>query len=224
MVRQALRRLAIGALAVVVPIGAYLAAAVAGTLVTSGDDRGDGSVTIHVVSNGFHSDFVLPTRAPGTYDALPIAACDFPGALEAADYLIVGWGSETAYLNVPDLADLTPAIAARSLAFDRSVMHVQPYSGPVDGPGIYRLEIGADRYARLLAFIADTFALDDHARAAVIPGRTYGFGDIFYRAKPRFSFLYTCNAWTGEALRRAGVPVGVWTVFPQSLEWGLDRM
>jgi uncharacterized protein (TIGR02117 family) len=65
-----------------------------------------------------------------------------------------------------------------------------------------------DDYRRLAAFI----------RASVRPGgghqHGYGPGDAFYDATGHYDAITTCNAWTGAALRAAGVRVGVWTPFP----------
>ena len=34
--------------------------------------------------------------------------------------------------------------------------------------------------------------------------------------------FYTCNSWTGRALREAGVETGLWTPLSQSIMWRLD--
>lgn len=208
---------------------AYLAAAAVGTVWSSGGPAraaaaADDSVTIQVLSNGFHSDLVLPIEAGRPTAGLPISPDDLPGGLQGARYLIVGWGSQTAYTSLLALSDLTVEIAVKSLLFDRSVMHVQPYDRPLAGRGVYQLNLLPEQYARLIAFVAETFAVDDAGRAELIPDITQGFGDVFYRARPRFSLFYGCNAWTGQALREAGVPFGLWTPFAQSVEWNMERL
>ena len=59
-----------------------------------------------------------------------------------------------------------------------------------------------DQYRRLVAFIRARFRLD--ARAAGrsrCSGRGYGDWDMFYEANGGYSFVLTCNEWTGRALR-----------------------
>jgi hypothetical protein len=53
-------------------------------------------------------------------------------------------------------------------------------------------------------------------------GRGYGPDDIFYEANGGYSFILTCNEWTGRALRQAGVRTGLWTPLNQSIMWRLD--
>lgn len=205
----------------------YLAAAVIGTVWTTGGSAiaaAGGSHTLYVLSNGFHSDIALPVEAGQPPAGLPVAPEDLPGELTDTHYLIVGWGSETAYTSLPALSDLTARIAFKALLFDRSVMHVLPYSGAFHGDGVYRLELDDAQYRRLLGFVSNTFSTSEDNRAELLDGITQGFGDVFYRANPRFSLFYGCNAWTGEALRQAGVDVGRWTPFAQSIEWNIGRI
>lgn len=205
----------------------YLAAAVIGTVWTDGGKANAGSAgsnTIYVLSNGFHSDLALPVNGGQPPAALPVLAGELPGGLNDTRYLIVGWGSQTAYTSLLALSDLTAAIAFKALLFDRSVMHVLPYSGEFGGEGVYRLELNDMQYRELVEFISNTFSTDRDGRAELLAGITQGFGDVFYRARPRFSMFYGCNAWTGEALRQAGVPVGRWTPFAQSIEWNMSRI
>ena len=60
----------------------------------------------------------------------------------------------------------------------------------------------------LVAYIAATFATGGSA----LPG--YAANDAFYPGTGRYDAIHTCNAWTGDALRHAGVRIGAWTPFP----------
>ena len=45
---------------------------------------------------------------------------------------------------------------------------------------------------------------------------------MFYEGDGSFSMFFNCNDWTGRALRAAGVRMGLWTPFEQSMMWRLD--
>jgi len=179
---------------------------------------GQDAIRIYVFSNGFHSDIVLPDGGGETLSRLGLSATDFPVDAQSVRYWAVGWGSRTAYTSLRRVADLTPGIIARALAFDESVMHVQPLGDITGGEGAYALDLASGDYDRLIAAIRRSFA--DNTQPIV--GITQGFGDRFYHAKGRFSAIRGCNVWTGRRLREAGVGVGLWTVFAQSLEFGLS--
>ena len=193
--------------AIPVPVGSRAAA------------DGQDSVRIYVFSNGFHSDIVLPHRDGETLSRLDLAATDFPVDVRRVRHWAVGWGSRTAYTSLRRVVDLTPGIVVRALAFDRSVMHVQPFGEITGGEGAYAFDISPADYDRLIAGIRRSFTDDTQPIADI----TQGFGDRFYHAKGRFSAIKGCNVWTGRRLREAGVGVGMWTVFAQSLEFGLAR-
>ncbi len=122
------------------------------------------------------------------------------------------------------LSDLSIGIITRALAFDETVVHVLPFTAPPTGAGVYRIELNDRQYRRLVAFISNSFATDAQGDPDLLTGVTQGFGDVFYRARGRFSPFYGCNAWTGHALRQAGVEVGIWTPFAQSIEWNMSRL
>lgn len=205
----------------------YLAAAVAGTVWTApGDTPPPASdlKTVYVLSNGFHSDIALPVVDGRPPAGIPVQNSDLPHGLETARYLIIGWGAQTAYTSLLALSDLSAGIIVRSLAFDRSVIHVLPAYGVPYGAGVYRIDLDDDQYERLVRFIGASFKTDGNGDAELLAGVTQGFGDVFYRANGRFNPLYGCNVWTGRALRQAGVPVGYWTPFAQSIEWNMNRL
>ncbi|WP_136657258.1 TIGR02117 family protein [Nitratireductor sp. XY-223] len=226
-VRRIVKAIILSVVAVLGLLAAYLTAAVAGTLWTAPRlelPDTHPSNTIYVLSNGFHSDIALPVKDGRSPVGTLVRNADFPYGIEEARYLIIGWGSQTAYTSLLALSDLTLDIVVRSLAFDQTVMHVLPTRGAPHGTGVYRVELNDAQYERLVHFIAASFRTGPDGSAELIPGVTQGFGDVFYRANGRFSPFYGCNAWTGHALRQAGVPVGYWTPFAQSIEWNMSRL
>ena len=176
------------------------------------------TVRIAVLSNGFHSDIALPATGD-TLERLGLDAADYPVAREAVSFWAVGWGSRAAYTSLVAVADLTPGLVARAVAFDETVMHVMP-TGPIAaGNGVWFVDVPRERYDALLADLRGWFA-----STAPIPGVDQGFADRFYPGAGRFTAWYGCNAWVGARLRGAGVPVGRWTPAAQSLAYGLDRL
>lgn len=224
---KAFKALLLSVAAVFVALVLYAAAAVTGTVWSVDGTPGTGAgktTTVYILSNGFHSDIAVPIADRRTLETLPVTGSELPGGLDGTQYLIIGWGSQTAYTSLLALSDLSAEIIVKALLFDRSVMHVLPVAGVPYGDGVYPLELDEKQYDRLLTFIANTFTVSDGGRAELLAGITQGFGDVFYRARPRFSAFYGCNAWTGHALREAGISFGRWTPFAQSIEWNMNRL
>lgn len=178
---------------------------------------------IYVLSNGFHSDIALPLEGGETLRALGLSGQDYPVDMDRAEYLAFGWGSRTAYASLLEVSDLSVPMVLRALAFDRTVMHVQPLGALAEEEGIFRVRLSRGQYRRLRDFIAGSFRREEGGSAVALPGLSHGFGDRFYPGRGRFSPFSTCNSWTGRALREAGVGLGLWTPLAGALEIGLRR-
>ena len=148
---------------------------------------------------------------------------DAPSPPPDHGYLAFGWGSESFYRDVPTMADMTPGVIARALFFDRTVVHVAPVSDPRRIVPERRLTffVSADGMRALEQHVLATLVIGDDGKADALAGETYGYGDVFYRAHGRYNPIRTCNQWTSEGLRLAGVAAGYWTPFSQSFTWVL---
>jgi uncharacterized protein (TIGR02117 family) len=107
---------------------------------------------------------------------------------------------------------LATVLAAATGSGD-TLVHLDHLPPPRVGPDVRSVVLRPEEYRRLAAFIRATVA----DRPARHPG--YGPYDAFYEARGRYSARRTCNAWTGEALAAAGVRVGWWTPFPETVLW-----
>jgi len=179
---------------------------------------------IAVFSSPIHTDIILPVAGVSVDWRTVFDGERAPDGLPDAGYVAIGWGSET-FREVPVMADVTPGIIARALFFDRTVMHVTPLADLAIIPQQWRviLSIPEDRLRLLEQFVLGSFEHDAAGAVSRIPGQSYGYGDAFYLARGRYWPIRTCNQWTGEGLRLAGVPVGFWTPFSQSISWVLGK-
>lgn len=180
-----------------------VAAAVGGWWPVNRDWRqADAGVRIYVIDNGIHTGIVVP--ADGWEDI--VRPRDFADPRYAWHrWRSFGWGDRAFYVETPTWRDLRPMTVLRAaLGSERTVMHVDALAEPAPAPDVRSLILRPEEFARLTAFIRASFA-----GGATTAG--YGPDDVFYPARGRYSAIRTCNAWTGEALRHAGVRVGAWT-------------
>ena len=193
------------------PIGLFYAAA--GVLshvpVNNGWREPADGVTIYLASNGVHTGIVVPATAAGIDWRGRVRASDLPDPALAGKWLMFGWGDRDFYLHTPTWSDIRPGTALSALVGSgQTLVHVDHIDDFYADADMRPLRVTADEYLRLADFIKATFA----ERREVIPG--YGSRDIFYAGKGRYNVIRTCNVWTGEALKAAGVRTAVWSPFP----------
>jgi uncharacterized protein (TIGR02117 family) len=192
-------------------VGAFLPA-------NAGWREPDEGVTVLVRTNGVHTWIMLPTVSPDM-DWRPIApAAHIRDPRYAGNYLAFGYGNREFYLNTPRWADLRLGTAlAAAFGEGRSLMHVEHDWNPRPNEYQKSFRISRDQYRRLSRYILASFDRDLAGNTIPLLGRGYGPADTFYEARGPYSALYTCNSWTGEALRAAGVRMGRWTPLSQSV-------
>ncbi len=206
--------------------GLYLLAGVAGSLIPDNKDWSapKTGVRIFVRTNGVHTWLVLPKRAAG------IDMSDLSGPAHirdpryaAGDYLGFGFGNREFYLNTPTWADLRPATAlVAAVGGGPGLMHVDHVWRPRANGDQHPIVLTPDQYRRLAAFVRQSFVLTISGRSQPLTGTGYGAADTFYAARGRYDAYRNCNEWVGEGLRTAGVKVGIWTPFTQSIMWRFD--
>lgn len=183
----------------------------------------EGGVQIYVRSNGVHTDIVMP-RVNAEADWRPYAD---PANVRdprwgAADHVSVGYGNREFYLNTPTWGDLTVGTTVRALAgAGGPVLHVELVHQPRPETWQRPLRLSSDQYRRIAGFIRSSFRHDADGAPVHVPGG-YGDADTFYEGEGPSNLFYTCNVWTGAALRAGGVRMGLWTPFAQSVMWRLD--
>ena len=181
-------------------------------------------VTIFVRTNGVHTWIMMPKLSP-IIDWRPYAP---PGHLAdprygRASHIAIGYGNREFYLNTPTWADLSLRTAfAAFFGGGPTLLHVDHDHEPGANEWQRPIVLRTEEYRRLADFIRVRFRRDGAGRTIPVLGRGYGPSDMFYEAEGGYSFVLTCNEWTGRALRAAGVRTGLWTPLEQSIMWRLD--
>jgi uncharacterized protein (TIGR02117 family) len=206
---------------VVVGLAALAAVFVAATLLTlrSGDRRlyppsaGEPTVTVFVVSHGYHAGMVLARAALA--DAASrhgqAALVAVSARFAAYPFLEIGWGDEGFYRSVPTLASLSMPMAARALFMpgNPSVLHVVGLTDPprvaFPSAAIIALDLSDEGFERMLGRIERTFAPGAGVAPDDLGPGLYG-PSLFYRANGTFNIFRVCNHWLADLLDAAGVP------------------
>jgi uncharacterized protein (TIGR02117 family) len=197
----------------------YLLAALIGGLITLNPrwQEPDQGITIYVANNGVHADLVLPASAQGLDWRPLLPKSDARNVPANAQWIAFGAGERRVYLETPTWGDLTPKTAAIALTGGERVMHVQWVRDPTWSAKEIRLT--PEQYRRLWASIRSEFQLSPEGKPIHIDHPGYGFGDAFYHGNGKANAISTCNQWSADRLRVAGVKAPLWSPFVQGLVW-----
>lgn len=179
-----------------------------------------GTIEAYILSNGVHTDIVVPVRNTQVDWTQWVAYTDTPVPDTTRGYVGFGWGDKGFYLHTPTWSQLKPGTAIRAMFWlSTTAMHTTFHHQPQEGPDCVRVLLTPAEYARLIAFIQNSFALDAQGRTQHIRGYSYGQHDAFYEAKRTYNLFYTCNTWANEGLKVAGQKAALWTPFDFGIFW-----
>ncbi len=209
-----LKPLGYAAVSLVGVAGLYLSAAFVLSHITvpKANPNAPADVSIFLHTNGVHTDLVLPIKNAQKDWTRQLPFSDIPSGDTTMQYVAFGWGDKGFYLDTPTWSQLklsTAFVAAFWLG--SSAMHTTFLHAVPPGPDTVPLTLSHAEYGQLLAYIDSSFCYDAAGRVQHIKGHSYGPDDAFYEARRVYSFLYTCNTWTNNALKASGQRACLWT-------------
>ena len=175
----------------------------------------DARVTIYLQHSPVHADFVIPREALSDATLAEIILPE-PNGYGPPPFLVFGLGDRDIYVNTPTWWDLKPrfALKAMFLPSDRAV-HVEPAYRAYEG--WIPLEVCKSQIEDLEIYIRDSFIRDDNGRVKELEGLTFTGYDRFYEAIGTYTLFNSCNNWTNNGLKVAGIRTPLWSPFPQGV-------
>ena len=171
------------------------------------------NIPIYLYTNGVHTDIVMPIKSDQIDWSAKMPFQNTVSKSTDFDYVGIGWGDKGFYLDTPTWAELKVSTAFYAAFWlGDSAMHTTFYKRMVEGDDCKKIMITKSQYADLIQFVDSKFDKNSAGQNILIPTKAvYGKDDAFYEAKGSYSFLYTCNTWTNNALKAAGQKAALWT-------------
>ncbi len=181
-----------------------------------------GETQILLLANPIHTDIALPVDDEVRAAFADLIPAGLPVDMPGVEYLVIGWGGRSFYIETPTWGDIRPLPVLKALTVDRSVLHVS-VAGQIDQnhPSVRPITISKQGRSRMIEAIRASF-VRDASLPVPIPGAAYGLDDAFFEANGAFNAFVGCNTWTASMLRAAGLRTGWWTPLPQLLDLSID--
>jgi uncharacterized protein (TIGR02117 family) len=178
-------------------------AALTGCAVQNAGRDLSGADVVHVMSNGWHTDIVVP------YSARLIEKVPELSNLPTSPFYAFGWGDADYYpARQPGLeAALRAALAPTPAVVHVTALHLPP-GRFYKKAEVVGLKLPRGGMNRLIDYLAGSF--DRRTGATALDAGPGLYPDSrFYNATGRFHLVNTCNTWTIKGLMAAGLPVGI---------------
>lgn len=177
-----------------------------------------GELTLFLVSNGVHTDVVMPLKNE---------IFDWTSVVNPTDtitddaniaYVGLGWGERNFYLYTPEWKDLSVSNALGALSgLNRTLIHITYYSfEPMQDDYVVKFTVTSEQYQRLTKSLSESFKQED-GKTILLKGIHYQSNDAFYEAKGRYHLFNTCNTWLNDRLVGSGLKGVYWTPFSSPL-------
>lgn len=221
MLRKILKYILFTIITLVVLIGVYLISERILSRISVNDSEVSEpkNITIYVMSNGVHTDLVLPTKTEFIDWSTVFPFENTLGKREYSKFIAIGWGDKGFYLNTPEWKDLkasTAFIAATGIG--ETALHITYYNNiPLDDL-TKPIQISEEQYKKLIEYIENSIELGSDSKPQLIEtSAQYGQNDAFYEAHRSYSIFFTCNSWTNDALKTAGIKASKWVAFDKGI-------
>lgn len=186
-----------------------------------GTDReadADQSVEIWIMSNGVHTDLVVPVRNHVHDWSCDVLFAHTRNTDTSSEYLALGWGDKGFYLETPTWADLKFSTAFKAVTgLGNSAIHATFYKQMKEGEWCKKIRISQNQYKRLVSFVNHSFRRENGHLLHIRTQANYGQTDAFYEAIGAYSLFHTCNTWTNNALKSCGQKACWWTPFDKGI-------
>ncbi len=180
--------------------------------------KGEGNATatcayqVCMARFGYHSMLIIPAE-----NRLYSWRGRFSGVDQTIQYVGVGWGERTWYVDPPSSSVAQLIQGTRALLLpNASIIKIQRYS---DFPEHYQTEcigVTPNHYLQLIAFIQQTF-LTDAKNQPILVTTDKELNATFYEAKGTYSLFNNSNHWTARGLQVAGADTPLWAAHAVAL-------
>lgn len=176
-------------------------------------------VSIYILTNGVHTDIVVPLRNEITDWSKEVKFSNTISKDTAFNLLSLGWGDRAFYMETPTWADLKASTALKAaFGLSRSAVHATFYKRLNEDSTCVRINLSTAQYSRLVKYIENSFSKDSSGHfIPIITNANYDNNDAFYEAKGSYHLFYTCNTWANNALKSCGQKASVWTPFDKGI-------
>lgn len=179
----------------------------------SGFSETSQGIEIGFRSSSIHTDIIIPIRNEIMDWSHVFRPEDFIADMSEYSHMAIGWGDKRFFIETQDFDQLNPLTAIRAVALPtEACFHVY-----LEKPNLnydFSLRISENQYREMVKHIHTTLGISNGSPARTIKHSSYGNDDAFYSATGKYHLFNTCNSWTAQCLRKAGIKAPHYALLP----------
>ena len=179
----------------------------------------DQNLSIYIITNGVHTDIAVPFYNEYFDWRTYLDPTLTPGNRTSSQWVSFGWGDKGFYLQTPEWKDLKASTAfVAATGIGETALHVTYYNNIQIDESTKSIQISDKQYQALIKYIENSIELGSDSKPQLIEtSAQYGQNDAFYEAHRSYSIFFTCNSWTNDALKSAGIRASKWVAFDKGI-------
>lgn len=181
--------------------------------VNSNADNQAKDISIYIMTNGVHTDLVVPIKSEIKDWSQEIKFENTKAKDSTNNFIAFGWGDKGFYLNTPQWSDLKMSTAFNAaFGLSTTAIHATFFKSVRESKTCIKLDVSKENYQKLVNYIEAGFQHDANQNPIFIDAVTYGKNDSFYEANGKYNLFQTCNSWANSGLKAANQKAAFWTV------------
>ena len=175
-------------------------------------------IAIYITNNAGKSNIIIPVKNKLANWEENFNAKDFDSIQPKQIWLCFGFDEEDAYMQNDSSFLSYLFLLPQYCGFGQSIIHVNYINdSSLNKSKTLKIYLGTEQYLKLCNFIKESFETNQSDSLKPIVKLAHFKNEVIFEAKQEFSFIYTSNTWTNNALISFGYKTGIWTALESGI-------
>ena len=175
-------------------------------------------IAIYITNNEGKCNIIIPVKNKLTNWEDQFNSIKFDSIQPNQKWLCFGFDEEDAYLENDSSYLSYLFLFPEYCGFGQSIIHVNHINDSLlNKSKTLKIYLGTEQYLQLCNFIKESFETNESDSLKPIVKLAHFNNEVIFEAKQEFSFIYTSNTWTNNALKSFGYKTGIWTALESGI-------
>ena len=173
---------------------------------------------IYITNIAGKSNIIVPVKNKITNWEEQFSTIKFDSIQPNQKWLCFGFDEEDAYIKNDSSYISYLFLLPQYCGFGQSIIHVNYLNdSAINKRKSLKIYLGTEQYIKLCNFIKKSFEINQTDTIKPKEKKANSKNEVILEANQEFSFIYTSNTWTNNALKSFGYKTGIWTALESGI-------